>query len=234
MSDVPRRRYRPIRDCLRLLRSLWSAVRMHPTWFILAFLGLFACAIFSAQWVASPSYTHEHRLSASDNCVECSDKVVSDTIATPEDHSSLALLRKSSLGVMFTFILSLVTVSGFLIAITKLEQLLGQVTSLRAFLERGTEIIQNAIDHNDSLWIICHSPFIGNLSVRGTKPQIAFREALKTAVNNPSVGVKIIGLSPAGLRDYYESFATDRRLERAEVDKALEEMEDPLLNSTVS
>jgi hypothetical protein len=154
---------------------------------------------------------------------------LSVTITPDEDHRWFAPLKKPSLGVAFTFALSLITVFGFLIAIAKIEQLLGQVTSLREFLEQAIDIIQRATDNNDDLWIVCHSPFIGNLSLRGTKPQVAFKNVLESVVADKNVKLHMIGYSPAGLLQYYSTFSADPRYTSDKVGEAFVELRDILI-----
>jgi hypothetical protein len=217
------------RDCKRLKRSLSNAFRTHLTWFVLATLGLGIIAVGSAWWVGSPTYHHQSKWSYPKDCTTCSDNVLSVTITPDEDHRWFAPLKKPSLGVAFTFALSLITVFGFLIAIAKIEQLLGQVTSLREFLEQAIDIIQRATDNNDDLWIVCHSPFIGNLSLRGTKPQVAFKNVLESVVADKNVKLHMIGYSPAGLLQYYSTFSADPRYTSDKVGEAFVELRDILI-----
>src|ERR1019366_3290627 len=92
--------------------------------------------------------------------------------------------------------------AGFLATLSKLEERSSKITSLHGFLEQANEIIKGALlDTDQELWVVCPSPYIGNLSVRDTKVQIAFAKLIEDAAYR--LPLILVCPSPEVMADYY-------------------------------
>jgi hypothetical protein len=146
----------------------------------------------------------------------------------PSPHTTLSetikqYLTRSSVGVLFPTLLAIVTITGFLISIQKLEEFLGKVTSLKAFLEKAVPILEEAQKMKEDIHIVCYAPYIGNLSERGTGLQLRFAKLLLDRVQYERTRTIIVSLNAEALSDYYNRFALDSRYEEVDVSEALKE-----------
>jgi hypothetical protein len=133
------------------------------------------------------------------------------SILLSKDSNRTSIFTSSSNGILFPLILSIITMGAFLISLSKLEELLGRITSLQQFLEKSNSLIERAGNNNSDLWIVCHYPFIGNLSARGTSAQITFRDHLTRLMKEKLCNVEIVGICPYGLKNYFLQFGKDSR-----------------------
>jgi|GEM_PF-4209393 len=132
-------------------------------------------------------------------------------------------LSTGSIGTLFPIIIAIFTLAGFLGGIAKLDEVLSRATNLQKFLEKANLILSDAIANGGQVWVVCHSPFIGNLSLRGRKPQVAFQNQLQHLIKQNKV--TIITLTPDKLVDYYARFKGDERYRDAKCLEAYQEME---------
>lgn len=143
-----------------------------------------------------------------------------------KDNNRNSIFTSTSIGILFPFGIAIFTLGGFLISLSKLEELLGRITSLNQFLERSNALIEKSFIKNDDLLIVCHSPFIGNLSERGRKSQKRFRENINRLIDDKNHKIKIIGICPSALENYYKVFGEDPRYDRDMCKTAFREMRD--------
>lgn len=202
------------RDLIRLKRICGH---LRPAWIILAISIVLGTTLISLHFAGSPTVVHQHKVTRAPNSPD------------PADTFDRFEFGARSIGVVFPVVIAMVTVVGFLLGLAKLEEFLGQATSLRSFLEKAAEIMDDCNQRNDKLWVVCHSPLIGNLSERDSKQYGVFEEKLFKTAKNESLQLKIVGLSPAQLGKYYQKFANDKRYDPRKCKDAFKETQDILL-----
>lgn len=212
------------RDCVAFGRLVRKSYRLYPHVFTLSLIALVVFWIASILLVPGTALSHTHTHVSQ----------VGDQSSDVDSFVSIAsLYAKSSVGILFPLIIASCTVVGFLIGLAKLEELAGQVTSLPAFLDRAAELIEESIINGDDVSIVCHSPFIGNLSAREQRMQQRFRKALESAAKSGVVRLKILGLEPDALGHYYMAFGEDKRYAAIKCEDAFSEMGDFLTSMTL-
>lgn len=148
------------------------------------------------------------------------------SIFISKDSNRTSIFTSTTVGILFPLIIAIVTMGGFLISLSKLEELLGRITSLQQFLEKSNSLIERASNSNDDLWIVCHYPYIGNLSARGSKAQETFRDHLQKLMREKTCNVEIVGICPYGLKDYFLQFGRDSRYDFDICMEAFQELHD--------
>ena len=125
-------------------------------------------------------------------------------LASPE-HSDLKVI--SSAGAVFVVVMAIITVCGFLLTITRLEDIHGRIQSYSYLLERINALVKIELDRVNNeltdrtgmLYIFANAPAIGNVSVPSEYKACSAR--LSTLIDHQKVNVKICCLSD--IRDFY-------------------------------